>query len=162
MYTICSTNYWLSMPIIYSLTIIKCIEYVPYCPTIIFVLHDLDKHLVLFQMSIQTKGLPVQNPMPIRSLCTAAAPKVEMERALSQEEAVVSSTKVVKNIRDPCVNVVACYSDINVVFLGVLLQNYQDDLQNLGLRIKQHEDHIKSLRTQKNIIEDSILDLKGM
>uniref|UniRef100_A0A161WT62 Protein DEFECTIVE IN MERISTEM SILENCING 3 n=1 Tax=Daucus carota subsp. sativus TaxID=79200 RepID=A0A161WT62_DAUCS len=82
-------------------------------------------------MSIQTKGLPVQNPMPIRSLCTAAAPKVEMERALSQEEAVVSSTK-----------------------------NYQDDLQNLGLRIKQHEDHIKSLRTQKNIIEDSILDLK--
>ncbi|KAL1824035.1 hypothetical protein ACET3Z_010813 [Daucus carota] len=83
------------------------------------------------RMSIQTKGLPVQNPMPIRSLCTAAAPKVEMERALSQEEAVVSSTK-----------------------------NYQDDLQNLGLRIKQHEDHIKSLRTQKNIIEDSILDLK--
>lgn len=48
------------------------------------------------------------------------------------------------------------------MLLAVLLQNYQDDLQKLGLRIKQHEDHIKFLRTQKNVLEDSILDMQGM
>lgn len=54
-----------------------------------------------------------------------------MERASSQEEAIVKSTK-----------------------------KYEDDLQKLGLRIKQHEDHIKSLKTQKNILEDSIHDMQ--
>ncbi|KAL3724539.1 hypothetical protein ACJRO7_029676 [Eucalyptus globulus] len=34
----------------------------------------------------------------------------------------------------------------------------QDDLQSLGLKIKQHEDNIKSLKTQKNTLDDSILD----
>ncbi|XP_030463894.1 protein DEFECTIVE IN MERISTEM SILENCING 3 isoform X2 [Syzygium oleosum] len=34
----------------------------------------------------------------------------------------------------------------------------QDDLQSLGLKIKQHEDNIKSLKAQKNILDDSILD----
>lgn len=83
------------------------------------------------RFSIQTKGLPIQNPLPIRSLYTVATPKAEIERAPSQVEAVVDSTK-----------------------------NYQDDLQKLGLRIKQHEDHIKFLRTQKNVLEDSILDMQ--
>lgn len=44
----------------------------------------------------------------------------------------------------------------------VSLQKYQDDLQKLGLRIKQHEDIIKLLRTQKNSIDESILNLQGM
>lgn len=48
------------------------------------------------------------------------------------------------------------------MFLAVLLHKYEDDLQKLGLRIKQHEDHIKSLKTQKNILEDSIHDMQGM
>lgn len=42
------------------------------------------------------------------------------------------------------------------------LQKYQDDLQKLGIRIKEHEDIIKFLRTQKNSIDESILNLQGM
>ncbi|KAF8015621.1 hypothetical protein BT93_H1210 [Corymbia citriodora subsp. variegata] len=34
----------------------------------------------------------------------------------------------------------------------------QDDLLSLGLKIKQHEDKIKSLMAQRNILHDSILD----
>lgn len=48
------------------------------------------------------------------------------------------------------------------MFLGVLLQNYMYDIHELGLTIKQHEDHIKFLRTRKNILADSILDMQGM
>lgn len=48
------------------------------------------------------------------------------------------------------------------MLLAVLLQNYHDDLKKLGLRIKQHEDHIKLLMTQKNIVEASILQMQGM
>ncbi|KAK1399435.1 Protein DEFECTIVE IN MERISTEM SILENCING 3 [Heracleum sosnowskyi] len=83
------------------------------------------------RLSIQKKGLLVQNSLPIRFLCTVTTPKAEMERVPSQAEAVVESTK-----------------------------NYQDDLQNLGLRIKQHKDQIKFLKTQKNIVEASIRDMQ--
>ncbi|XP_048140849.1 protein DEFECTIVE IN MERISTEM SILENCING 3 isoform X1 [Rhodamnia argentea] len=34
----------------------------------------------------------------------------------------------------------------------------QDDLQSLGRKIKKHEDNIKSLKAQKHILDDSILD----
>ncbi|KAI6706534.1 hypothetical protein NL676_009496 [Syzygium grande] len=34
----------------------------------------------------------------------------------------------------------------------------QDDLESLSLKIKQHEDNIKSLKAQKNMLDDSILD----
>ncbi|CAI0541725.1 unnamed protein product [Linum tenue] len=34
----------------------------------------------------------------------------------------------------------------------------QDDLQNLGLKIKQHENNLKLLKNQKNKLDDSILD----
>ncbi|KAL1816512.1 hypothetical protein ACET3Z_019086 [Daucus carota] len=39
-------------------------------------------------------------------------------------------------------------------------ETYEDDLQKLGLRVKQHEDHLKFLRTQINIIKGSIQDLR--
>uniref|UniRef100_A0A162A274 Uncharacterized protein n=1 Tax=Daucus carota subsp. sativus TaxID=79200 RepID=A0A162A274_DAUCS len=39
-------------------------------------------------------------------------------------------------------------------------KTYEDDLQKLGLRVKQHEDHLKFLRTQINIIKGSIQDLQ--
>lgn len=68
--------------------------------------------MIFFQFSIQTKGLPVQNPLPIRSLYTVATPKAEIERAPSQVEAVVDSTKVVKNIKDAYVIGLAYYYDI--------------------------------------------------
>lgn len=42
------------------------------------------------------------------------------------------------------------------------MQTFQEDLQKLGLRIKQHEYNIKFLKTQKNSLADSILDMQGM
>ncbi|XP_022723430.1 protein DEFECTIVE IN MERISTEM SILENCING 3-like isoform X2 [Durio zibethinus] len=38
----------------------------------------------------------------------------------------------------------------------------QDDLRMLGMKIKQHEDSIKLLKTQKNKLDDSILDMQVM
>ncbi|KAH0978785.1 hypothetical protein GBA52_005962 [Prunus armeniaca] len=36
----------------------------------------------------------------------------------------------------------------------------QDDLQMMGMKIKQHEDNIKLLKSQRNKLDDSILDLQ--
>lgn len=36
----------------------------------------------------------------------------------------------------------------------------QDDLHTIGMKIKQHEDNIKFLKSQKNKLDDSILDLQ--
>ncbi|KAK1399436.1 protein DEFECTIVE IN MERISTEM SILENCING 3-like [Heracleum sosnowskyi] len=82
-----------------------------------------------YLVTLWRKGLLVQNSLPIRSLCTVATPKAEMESAPSQAEAVIE-------------------------------KNYQDDLEKIGLRIKQHKDRIKFLRTQKNIVESSIRDMQ--
>lgn len=32
----------------------------------------------------------------------------------------------------------------------------------LGLKIKQHEDNLKYLKSQKNSLEESIVDMQGM
>ncbi|XP_022957775.1 protein DEFECTIVE IN MERISTEM SILENCING 3-like isoform X2 [Cucurbita moschata] len=37
----------------------------------------------------------------------------------------------------------------------------EEDLQTFGMKIKQHEDNIKFLKTQKNKLDESILDLQG-
>ncbi|XP_059435420.1 protein DEFECTIVE IN MERISTEM SILENCING 3-like isoform X2 [Corylus avellana] len=37
----------------------------------------------------------------------------------------------------------------------------QDDLHMLGMKIKEHEENIKSLKTQNNKLDDSILDLQA-
>ncbi|KAK8658376.1 hypothetical protein V6N13_036583 [Hibiscus sabdariffa] len=39
-------------------------------------------------------------------------------------------------------------------------EKLQDDLRMLGLKIKQHEDSIKLLKTQKNKLDDTILDMQ--
>ncbi|KAL7230013.1 hypothetical protein ACSBR2_008541 [Camellia fascicularis] len=36
----------------------------------------------------------------------------------------------------------------------------QDDLQMIGLKIKEHEDNIKNMKSQKNSLDDSILDMQ--
>lgn len=36
----------------------------------------------------------------------------------------------------------------------------QDDLESLGLKIKRHEENIKFLKSQKNALEDSVLDMQ--
>lgn len=48
------------------------------------------------------------------------------------------------------------------MFLSVLLQKYQEDLQKLGLKIEQHVDHMRFLTTQENILEEFIVDMEGM
>ncbi|KAE8723187.1 Protein DEFECTIVE IN MERISTEM SILENCING 3 [Hibiscus syriacus] len=39
-------------------------------------------------------------------------------------------------------------------------EKLQDDLRMLGMKIKQHEDSIKLLKTQKNKLDDNILDMQ--
>ncbi|XVF50968.1 hypothetical protein PTKIN_Ptkin04bG0146100 [Pterospermum kingtungense] len=41
-------------------------------------------------------------------------------------------------------------------------EKLQDDLRMLGMKIKQHEDSIKLLKTQKNKLDESILDMQVM
>ncbi|KAJ8751980.1 hypothetical protein K2173_000726 [Erythroxylum novogranatense] len=41
-------------------------------------------------------------------------------------------------------------------------QKLQDDLQMLGMKIKQHEENIKALKIQKIKLEDSILDMQAI
>ncbi|XWS37990.1 hypothetical protein CRYUN_Cryun19dG0092100 [Craigia yunnanensis] len=41
-------------------------------------------------------------------------------------------------------------------------EKLKDDLRMLGMKIKQHEDSIKLLKTQKNRLDDSILDMQVM
>lgn len=68
--------------------------------------------MLFLQLSIQTKGLLVQNPLPKRSLCAVATPKAEMERSPSQSEAVVYSTKVLEDTEDAYVIALAYYYDM--------------------------------------------------
>lgn len=42
------------------------------------------------------------------------------------------------------------------------MQKLQDDLHMLGMKIKEHEENLKFLKTQKSKLDDSILDLQGM
>lgn len=41
------------------------------------------------------------------------------------------------------------------------LQKLQHDLQEIGEKIKHHEDNIKCLKTLRNKLEDSIIDMQG-
>ncbi|XVF10078.1 hypothetical protein REPUB_Repub07fG0152200 [Reevesia pubescens] len=41
-------------------------------------------------------------------------------------------------------------------------EKLEDDLRMLGMKIKQHEDSIRLLKTQKNKLDDSILDMQVM
>ncbi|XP_059436554.1 protein DEFECTIVE IN MERISTEM SILENCING 3-like [Corylus avellana] len=41
-------------------------------------------------------------------------------------------------------------------------QKLQDDLHMLEMKIKEHEENVKSLKTQNNKLDDSILDLQGI
>lgn len=46
--------------------------------------------------------------------------------------------------------------------LDAILQKLQDDLQELGLKIKHHEDNLKYLKTLKSNLDESILDMQGV
>ena len=48
------------------------------------------------------------------------------------------------------------------VSLAWFLQKLEEDLHMFGMKIKQHEDNIKFLKTQKNKLDESILDLQGI
>jgi Tfp pilus assembly protein PilN len=42
------------------------------------------------------------------------------------------------------------------------VQKLEDDLHMLEMKIKEHEENVKSLKTQNNKLDDSILDLQGI
>jgi len=42
------------------------------------------------------------------------------------------------------------------------VQKLQGDLHMLGVKIKEHEENIKFLKTQNNKLDDSILDFQGI
>lgn len=45
---------------------------------------------------------------------------------------------------------------------GYDLQKLEDDLQQLGEKIKHHEDNVSYLKSLRNKLEDSIVDMQGM
>ena len=48
------------------------------------------------------------------------------------------------------------------VFWSFGMQRLQDELENSGSKLKQHEDNLKFLKTQQNQLDDAILDLQGI
>lgn len=46
--------------------------------------------------------------------------------------------------------------------VGWTLQKLQDDLQELGLKIKHHEENVKYLMTLKSNLDGSIVDMQGL
>lgn len=42
------------------------------------------------------------------------------------------------------------------------MQKLEDDMQQLGEKIKHHEDNVNYLKTLRNKLEDSIVDMQGM
>lgn len=87
------------------------------------------------QLSIQTKPLAIQEPsalMHVDPNNSFGAARDEMHNGgLSKAESAVNNSK-----------------------------KLQDELQTLGFKIKQHEDNIKYLKTQKDNLDGSILDLQ--
>jgi hypothetical protein len=46
------------------------------------------------------------------------------------------------------------------IIFGV--KKLQDELERTGNKLKQHEENLKFLRTQKNQLDEAILDLQGI
>lgn len=85
------------------------------------------------QLTVHTAGLSVQDPstlMHVGQNDSSTIPRGEMENGAQAESVIYSSKKL------------------------------QDDLQMIGLKIKQREDNIKSLKTKKNSLDESILDMQ--
>ncbi|GAB2293951.1 hypothetical protein Dimus_028165 [Dionaea muscipula] len=67
------------------------------------------------------------------------------------------------NPNDPSVMMRNQVSNGEPHFADSLMSNskiLQDELEKIGNQIKQHEDNLKSLKTQRNQLDDSILDLQ--
>ncbi|XP_059629032.1 protein DEFECTIVE IN MERISTEM SILENCING 3-like isoform X2 [Cornus florida] len=89
---------------------------------------------ILLELSIHTKALAIQDS-------TASVP-------VDQNDSCVIA-------RDGTQNGARCEVDESAVCNS---KKFQDELKKLGLKIKWHEDNIKSLKTQKTSLDDSILD----
>ncbi|GAV66192.1 hypothetical protein CFOL_v3_09702 [Cephalotus follicularis] len=87
------------------------------------------------QLSIQTNALSIQDSSSAMQVDQKESPKVlneEMQNGgLHHAESLIYSSK-----------------------------RLQDDLQLLGVKIKQHEDNIKFLKTRRNKLDDCILDMQ--
>ncbi|KAF3432813.1 hypothetical protein FNV43_RR23915 [Rhamnella rubrinervis] len=100
------------------------------------------------QPSIHTKKLSVQDSsalMQVDQNEASLAVKDEIQNeGFSQAESLFYFSKVVKKFYpgDPFIT----------------MHKLQDDLHTIGLKIKQHEEHMRSLKSEKAKLEDSILD----
>ncbi|KAF7148965.1 hypothetical protein RHSIM_Rhsim03G0209000 [Rhododendron simsii] len=74
-----------------------------------------------------------------------------------QAERVLCTAKVLLNSSFSLTRELVNWS--NFLFL-LSHQKYEKDIQMLGLRIKKHEENIKFLKSQKNSLDDSILDMQ--
>ncbi|XP_024029766.1 protein DEFECTIVE IN MERISTEM SILENCING 3 [Morus notabilis] len=88
------------------------------------------------QLSIHANSLPMQEPAALMQVDPNANSVVEVKDdaqngGFSQAESIIHYSK-----------------------------RLQDDLHMIGMKIKQHEDNIKFLKSQKNKLDDSILDLQ--
>lgn len=87
------------------------------------------------QLAMNAKALSVQDPSSLKHMDqndSCSTPRKEMQNgALTKVESVYGYSK-----------------------------KLQDDLEMLGRKIKQHEENIKFLKTQKNQVDDSILDMQ--
>lgn len=46
--------------------------------------------------------------------------------------------------------------------VDAILQKLQDDLHELGLKIKHHEDNVKYLKTLQSNLDESVQDMQGI
>lgn len=101
--------------------------------------------------------------MKLDQLDNSKVPKDEMQDGgLSLEDPINLHSKV------PLVTL-TCLLDsefseksYKVVMFIWFMQKLQDDLQTMGMKIQLHEDNIRFLRTLKDKLVDSIIDLQGI
>ncbi|XAR52205.1 hypothetical protein NMG60_11020149 [Bertholletia excelsa] len=87
------------------------------------------------QHPVHAKPVSIQDPTAVKYVtqdgsCTMPMDEIQ-NRALGQAETVIHTSK-----------------------------KLQDDLEVIGLKIKEHEDNIKTLKSRKNNLDDSILDMQ--
>ncbi|CAL5323349.1 unnamed protein product [Camellia sinensis] len=100
------------------------------------------------ELTVHTNALSIQDSSALKQVGqndSCLTPRDEVQNgAFCQGETVSFTSKVVKDYLKLSHNVM----------------KLQDDLQMIGLKIKEHEDNVKNMKAQKNSLDDSILDMQ--
>ncbi|THG06555.1 hypothetical protein TEA_014049 [Camellia sinensis var. sinensis] len=115
--------------------------------------------ICFFQLTVHTNALSIQDSSALKQVGqndSCLTPRDEVQNgAFCQGETVSFTSKVVKDYLKLSHNVM-----VNGSRVLVLILKLQDDLQMIGLKIKEHEDNVKNMKAQKNSLDDSILDMQ--